>query len=350
MTFKQTGCFLIGVTGKGISKQGEALIGSVSDNPYDIRTFMKAVYTENAFAHIGTELVSTSNHTLTERGYFAHPDETTRGINTAGLAFTCAMVIEDEGACKPVQATPYYEITRQMMQHCKTVKDAIDLFASKEAIKPAYSVLLADAKGDLAHIEVGSFGMAVNDYYTSRNPGMTFAVNCYLSQKLLKYNAPHTALTNLKNNNYARSSRGQQLAQQWRGQLDVNTLARLLSDHANYECDPMQNPILPAWGYSICNHGTRSQNNYPEEDLPWGTVSAEILQPDKKLFWYCYGWPCGQKPSYGDQIFQGNSWGKFVAFGFEGTDKITETIPLTTVSGAITTVGLGYQSKSDPFS
>ncbi len=37
------GCFLIGVTGKGFSASGQALIGSVSDDPYDIRTFMKAV-------------------------------------------------------------------------------------------------------------------------------------------------------------------------------------------------------------------------------------------------------------------------------------------------------------------
>lgn len=32
------GCFLIGVTGKGFSKTGEALLGSVSDDPYDVRT------------------------------------------------------------------------------------------------------------------------------------------------------------------------------------------------------------------------------------------------------------------------------------------------------------------------
>ncbi len=37
------GCFLIGVTGPGFSANGDALIGSVSDDPYDVRTFLRAV-------------------------------------------------------------------------------------------------------------------------------------------------------------------------------------------------------------------------------------------------------------------------------------------------------------------
>lgn len=65
-------------------------------------------------------------------------------------------------------------------------------------------------------------------------------------------------------------------------------------------------------GYSICNHGTRHQETYPHEDLPWGTVSAEIMQPAQRLFWYAYGWPCGERPKYGDQIYQDRSWGSFL--------------------------------------
>jgi len=326
------GCFLIGVTGSGVSREGEALLGSVSDNPYDVRTFMKQVNV-GKYAHLGTELISTTEHTLTERGYFARAGETTRGVNEAGLAFTCAMVIEDETQKKHAHSVAFADLTEYLLQNCTTVAEAVEAFSAQEAINPAYSVLLADANGDLAHIEVGNFGVALNDHYSSAKPGVVLAVNCYLSQTLVHYNAPHTVITNEANNNQARRNRGKELAESFEGELDVPHLMELLSDHANRDRDPMKNPILPAWGYSICNHGTRRKETYPHEDLPWGTVSAEILQPAKRLFWYAYGWPCGQAPEYGDQILQENSWGRFVAFGFkEAKQGVT---PLTTPTGEV---------------
>ena len=69
MAYGSMGCFLMGVTGPGVSVNGEALIGSVSDDPYDVRTFLRQVRPAGSQAHIGTELVSTTEHTLrTDRG------------------------------------------------------------------------------------------------------------------------------------------------------------------------------------------------------------------------------------------------------------------------------------------
>ncbi len=341
MTHPSIGCFLIGVTGPGAGANGEALIGSVSDDPYDIRTFLRIVKPAGMQAHIGTELFSTTEHTLVERGYFAHPGETTRGLNASGLAFTCAMVFEKETAERTLHATSFADITRKMMRECDTVVDAIDLFKSAGATTPAYSVLLADAEGHLAHLEVGTFGVNVNHHYSRENPGMVFAVNCYLSQGLVNYNAPNSVIEDTRNNNQARRDRGKRLAREFQGKVDVACLARILSDHANDERDPMENPLLEAWGYSICNHGTRRQATYPHENLPWGTVSAEIMQPSEKLFWYAYGWPCGRQPEYGDQIHQEKSWGKFVPFGFvESNGEEEEIAVLATVDGVITRAGL----------
>lgn len=233
-----------------------------------------------------------------------------------------------------------------MMTSCRTVADAIDLFQSAGASTPPFSILLADAKGDLAHVEAGAFGISVNHHYSRENPGMVFAVNCYLSQKLANFNAPDSVIENTRNNNLARRERGKQLAKGLKGSLDVTSLARILSDHANRERDPMDNPLLPAWGYSICNHGTRYQDTYPHEDLPWGTVSAEIMQPSQRLFWYAYGWPCGERLEYGDQIYQDRSWGRFVPFGFGAGDAEDEEITVfATVEGEITSTGL--QSQGD---
>lgn len=326
-----SGCFLIGVTGKGFSKEGDALLGSVSDNPYDVRTFVKRVSPEGKIGHIGTELVSTTEHTLEERGYFARLGETTRGVNDAGLAFTCAMVIEDENLEKPSDPTAFADVTEYLMNSCTSVDEAIEAFSSKKAINPAYSVLLADGEGNLAHLEVGNFGVEVKERYSRENPGMVLAVNCYLTQAFVNYNAPHTLITNQENNNAARRERGKRVVEEI-GELDIASLGKLLSDHENQERDPMKNPVLEAWGYSICNHGTRKTQTYSHEDLPWGTVSAEIMQPSQKLFWYAYGWPCGQDPEYGDQLYQKNSWGKFLPFGFSG-DVAGKVTHLTTPQG-----------------
>ena len=343
------GCFLIGITGPGISEKGDALIGSVSDDPYDIRTFVRAVRPAGSRAHIGTELVSTTEHTLVERGYFANPGETTRGINESGLAFTCALVFERETTGEKRAAASFSDLSQEMMENCGTVADALDLFHDAGACTPPFSVLLADAKGDLAHVEAGAFGVNVHHHYSRQNPGMVFAVNCYLSRELENYNAPNAVIGKRQNNNPSRRERGRQLARKLRGKLDVAALARILSDHANRERNPPDNPVLEAWGYSICNHGTRSQETYPHEKLPWGTVSAEIMQPSENLFWYAYGWPCGQEPEYGDQIHQEKSWGRFVPFGFDANGPEGEEITvLATAEGEITPAGLQSQAGREP--
>jgi hypothetical protein len=41
----------MGVTGPGVTANGEALIGSVSDDPYDVRTFVRQVKPAESQAH-----------------------------------------------------------------------------------------------------------------------------------------------------------------------------------------------------------------------------------------------------------------------------------------------------------
>ena len=89
---------------------------------------------------------------------------------------------------------------------------------------------------------------------------MVFAVNCYLSQPLVRYNTPDAVIENRQNNNAARRERGKELAKQHEGEIDVRAVARILSDHSNRRRDPRDNPLLPGWGYSICNHGTRGKD------------------------------------------------------------------------------------------
>jgi hypothetical protein len=310
---------------------------------------MRAIYPPDGLSHIGSELISTTEHTLSERGYFARPGETTRGVNEAGLAFTCAMVIEAEGAEKGADPTHYADVTERMMRTCESVPDAIELFRFYGRVNPAYTVLLADAEGNLAQLEVGNFGIEIFKQFSKDKPGVVFSVNCYQSETLESFNKPVTQLDNLDNNNAARLERGKMLAKEKKGGIDVAQIALILSDHENGERDPAANPFIEAWGYSICNHGTRHKDEYPHEDLPWGTVSSEILEPSTQTFWYSYGWPCGETPSFGDQIFQDRSWGKYLPFNSRGFGQpASSNIKLTTPSGDILPDGVLHFGSALP--
>lgn len=308
------GCFLIGVTGKAYTIDGESLLGSISDDPYDVRTFVRSQNPQGYMAHVGTELIATRPPSFAERGFFCQNGETSRGVNAAGLAFTCAMLFEDEKQQKFPNRVSFSLLTKQLMEQCHSVDEAIALFKSAGAVNPPFSILLADRFGAIAHLEAGSFGVEVINHYSKERSGAVFAVNCYQSKKSISFNDPKAAADNPINNNGGRLKRGQELCEKWKGKIDIDKIAQILSDHANRERDPQTNPLLEAWGFSICNHGTRRQSDTSAQSLPWGTVSAEILQPSTKTLHYCYGWPCGEKPKFGDQLYQENSWGAFRPF------------------------------------
>ena len=79
---------------------------------------------------------------------------------------------------------------------------------------------------------------------------------------------------------------------------------------------------------------TRRENEKGHRPFPWGTVSAEILQPSTQTLFYCYGWPCGEKPEYRDQLYQEHSWGEFKPFKIEANAFPNQTKILTTIQGA----------------
>jgi hypothetical protein len=327
------GCFLIGVTGH-YTTDGQALLGSVSDNPYDIRTFVRSIHPQDKLAHVGTELVTTKAPSFSERGYFCREGDTSRGVNAAGLAFTYAMLFENKKLSSKKPKASFSQLMEQMMEQCHTVGNAIDLLGEVEAVDPPFSIILADAKGVIAHIEAGSFGVEVLYQYNKKKPGAIIAVNCYHSKKNQLYNDPDAACDNPSNNNGMRLQRGKELCDQWKGKIDIDVMAKILSDHGNRDCDPLSNPLLEAWGFSICNHGTRKSDEI-SQPLPWGTVSAEIMQPSIKTLHYCYGWPCKEKPSYKDQLFQENSWGTFRPFTIAKDMPSNQNKILTTTDGMI---------------
>jgi hypothetical protein len=344
----------MGATGPGVTTTGEALIGGVSDDPYLFRTFVRVVQNPNTPAHIGTELryvddaPACHNHLPP---FEVEAGQPSRGVNAAGLAFTCALVIEHVPQNNVVSSTTFAALSHRMMNECSFVEEVIVLFQAAGAITPAFSVLLADAAGDLAHIEVGTHGISVLHRYSRKQPGIVIAVNCYQSPHLIPFNKPEAQLINDRNNNGFRLRRGWELAKQHRGAIDVDVIGKyFLSDHQNKHLDCANNPLIKWWGYSICNHGT-NRKLYDESEPSWGTVSAEILKPSRSALHYCYGWPCGEKPMYpDDQVYQNGSWGCFVPFTVKA-DSLNSTttqkviIECTTIRGAITKDGDVFKLK-----
>ncbi|CAK9038661.1 Hypothetical protein SCF082_LOCUS22710 [Durusdinium trenchii] len=342
-------CFLIGATGPGVTKTGEALIGSTSDDPYLFRTFVHAALPSgDCLGHVGTELVYATDRSDLEPPFQVEPGEVGRGVNSAGLAFAIALAVErpkartgvPEGRHEPVR---FCDVSRRMMNECHTVDDALNLLQHIPAITPAFSVMLADAEGHLAQVEVGAYGTAVHERYSKENPGVAIAVNCYQSKELNGFNLPEAELHATQNNNGCRSSRGWDLVQEQMKQgklLDVSTFRDILSDHEHRDRDPAENPLLKWWGYSICNHGTRKQDAYEADAAPWGTVSAEVLEPAKKLLHYNYGWACGEGAEFQDQLFQSHSWSHFASFRSPSAGEHTgrgggRPVACTTVKGEL---------------
>mmetsp|Transcript_26648 Transcript_26648/g.57907 ORF Transcript_26648/g.57907 Transcript_26648/m.57907 type:complete len:377 (+) Transcript_26648:119-1249(+) len=375
-------CFLIGATGPGVTATGEAFIAGVSDDPYLFRTFVRAVlHTANdggegrnspplVDSHLGTELcyVQDGPNVPNNVADFPPPfevekEQPSRGINSAGLAFTCALAPQREPLPGEElhQPTTFAELSHRLMRECEDVDGAIRLLLGAKAVRPAFSVLLADDKGELAHVEVGLFGCSVLERYGKTSPGVVIAVNCHRSPKMVSNNAPVAQLECPANNNALRLNRGWELAKELRGDIDVSALAAILSDHNNRERSSAENKLIPFWGHSICNHGTREEENYCVEQPPWGSVSGEIFQPRLRAMHYCYGWPCGKKPQHGDQLFQERSWGSFQAFALPTSgaqsDNLVDsihmaapegkTVQLTTIFGELTPEAAKYMSAEN---
>jgi len=340
-------CFLIGATGPGVTRSGEALLGSVSDDPYLFRTFVKAdmggrqpyVGTELRYIPASTEVTGLSGQEDLPPPFQWEPGQPGRGVNAAGLAFTVALVVEQAGEAE--DAVPFSSLCRQMMAECSSVAEAVAVLLEARKVSPAFTVLLADAAGGIAQVEVGTHGCVLHRQYSKDKPGIVMAVNCFQCN-LSEFNTAEAGLSHQGSNNGARLERGWELAELHKGHIDVDVLASILSDHQNRIRDCSQNALIQWWGYSICNHGTCSRIDYDAAQPPWGTVSAEILQPSLRTLHYCYGWPCGEKVEFRDQLFQSRSWGCFVGFSLTRVlDQELEApaFSCTTIDGSVTEMG-----------
>src|ERR1700722_3006327 len=114
-------CTNIGITGTSIDPFGQVLIGSVSDDPYDIRTHVVVERSRGAYGFIGTELaaladtVSMPDYNRSVAGW------PTRALNEKGLGYTWTFAPEKPANVAPPGAYKSSAAWAEIMRHCATV-------------------------------------------------------------------------------------------------------------------------------------------------------------------------------------------------------------------------------------
>ncbi len=321
------GCANVALIVAGETGTQQWLLGSVSDDPYDIRTRV-VVSREGPHAYVATELQPVAGVGMQSRGYVVAEGERGRGVNDAGFALTWAFVRERKA---DTTGSSSGDFARGVLAGCATVDEVLEFLEGAErGFSGAF--FFADAAGDFAQVEIGRERLEV----TARAETMTLPyavnVNCYQSAAMRPYETESGALEDVTAPNANRLTAAHALLEKLRQPATISDLARVLSDHAGADVVATSDDwVFPSQGYSICNHGSFGGEAVPGA-VAFGTVSAEILDPVTRTLWYCYGWPCGANEASADQPLQERSWGRFLPFRL---DSLPEGY-LTTLHGDLT--------------
>ncbi len=341
--FPQLACVNVGATGSAAAPSGRAYIGSVSDDPYDIRTRLVVRRTPGRYAFIGTELVALASSNSDPEYLALINGGPTRGLNERGLAFTWTLAGEKADHRAPEGALSPARFWETVAESCASVDEALALMPTLQRDFSG-SLMLADRDGNLALVEAGRQVFHVRERYSRERGGAAVNVNCWLAMQE-QAGDPICALDNPAVPNQSRFGRACELLAQLGHRLDLEGMRRILTDHANCERFAGENPWMPGLGYSICNHGSLRPVQLDLAHLGWGSVSAEIIDPVTGVFWYAYGWPCGEPPTHADQLLQERSWGTFIGFPLDGLPAGE----YTTITGELTPLAARQVGRLRPW-
>jgi hypothetical protein len=295
-----SGCTNIAVRGASLTLPSRWLLGSVSDDPYEVRTKVVVGKEQGGLKYVATELHSLRGQGIDGGGYVVKEGECTRGVNEAGLAFTWAFAQELDPPTV-VHGLRSDQFSRLLLTKCMSVDDALRATESAPRDFSAVS-FFTDSHGELAQVEIGRRAFTITKRFSADDHGVAVNVNCY--QDMKEYQDPRGSMDLSSAPNASRFTAAMTRLAQIQSNAELGDVAGVLADHQNIESAPAREPwIWPGQGFSICNHGST-----------FGTVSAEIIDPISKTLWYCYGWPCGGMPTRKDQVHQERSWGRFLPF------------------------------------
>ncbi|GAA1800283.1 hypothetical protein HC028_16900 [Planosporangium flavigriseum] len=274
------------------------VLASNSDNPYDVTNHVISCVA-TPYSYLAVEVRCPGDEVVAWDGMV------TRGVNSAGLAFTYAYVPEQSDVPIVKDASlPPQTWTRDMLATAATVDEALRFMAERAGQLLTGNYLIGDRDGEPVIAEVSGGRLTL----TKSRDGAIACTNVW-----------QTSPDAVPENWPAESASLERSERSWTmlGAGSGAALAEVLGDHDRAEVDDAGR------AKSICSHGTQM-----------GTISSELLDTRSRTLWWCYGWPCGQ--ARGNENVQRSSWGTYVPFR---VDRIEADAELVTVDGLITPAG-----------
>lgn len=287
-----------------VAKKGTAgwIVASNSDNPYSVQSQVVSGLGDR-HTYIA---VRVSAGTADDANSVPWGDMLTRGVNSAGLAFTYAYVKTASGGEYGCQSW-----TEDLLGRQSDCAGAIRVIQDRRAEILPGNYLLADSDGDALIVEVSVDDVAivqpVGDILGCTN--VWEKLDTTVADRWRDETASDKRATN-----------GRRLAV---ASHPADLARDVLADHDGAESDRLRGK-----GGSICNHGHLE-----------GTISSEILEPSSGRLWFSFGWPCGR--FIGHEIEQRRSWGRH--FAFDARDVVASE-ELTTPDGMMTPAGASLVS------
>lgn len=299
------GCSLLAVK----KPSGSVLLASNSDDPWDVRTRLVVGQGSTGLKYVGTELLCPDSNV-------PWANMITRSLNEAGFAYTWAYVEPKDGDYRTSTGLTFAEWGRTLAGKVRSVAEALERLEHSERAFHG-NFLMADATGRVVRAEVSTTVVSVTEV-----AGTVGITNHYVTSELAgsqpgpEYPFWSSSTCRLE----AALARVAQVA----GQPDVFALQEALRSHEGLR-EPEGH-----FGHSVCNHGAEGC-----------TVSSEVMDLEKQVFWYSFGMPCGDVQRGGTHGFPATPWGEYLPF------HLAELEPgvYTTLDGGLTPLCLRYLSR-----
>jgi hypothetical protein len=198
------------------------------------------------------------------------------GLNEKGLAigYNYGRSWKENPLDFRLKGVPGTFIVQEVLETCATTQEAIDFITKFQSRANGCHYGLVDSSNDTCVIETTSTRHAI------RQPkdGILAHTNHYQTEELKDANLPDYVRFKMDNMDInpiespiRRYQREIELLKKLNGQIGIDTIKKILSDHDNREPDD----------FTVCTHGPAA-----------GTLGSIIIVPAKKEFWVTDKHPC----------------------------------------------------------
>jgi hypothetical protein len=214
-------------------------------------------------------------------------------ITSAGLMVTETTISNFVGYF--ASGSPEFYRSRKATQYAASIGEWCEIFASDNNGGYANSWLLGDTKtGEIARYELGlhysGFEITRDGFYSGFNTATDLKIR---NQECVGVGDDYTDVRK----NGARRLRWMQLADAYRGKIDVDTAKQMIADHYDPYLDKNDHPC----SRTICGHLELDDGRYGASDHgpfnPWGANDGKVVDSDMAVrmsLWARWGHPCGR--------------------------------------------------------